>query len=236
MLFSEPLEVHPCKDFLVSQAKYYYKPSNKDGTTVDEQMSSLKINLLGINSNYGYEYIKPTSRLVLTPLTLKCFRTLILSSKLGYFNALHGPGGVGKTETVKDYCRLMGRMCIVLNCSEAVTSNLTGRLLKGVAASRVWVLFDDFNRMSMNIVSVVAQQLGIIRRAGMSGKQSTEFDFEGDNTITEQEQEFITDNALGVWHVRDEDELLEKISNETGWLVSSCRYVPNQPHPLTSYM
>ena len=66
--------------------------------------------------------------------------------------------------------------------------------------------------------------------------ESIEFDFEGDNTITEQEQEFITDNALGVWHVQDEDELLEKISNETGWLVSSCRYVPTQPHPLTSYM
>ena len=66
--------------------------------------------------------------------------------------------------------------------------------------------------------------------------ESIEFDFEDDNTITEQEQEFITDNALGVWHVQDEDELLEKISNETGWLVSSCRYVPNQPHPLTAYL
>ena len=67
--------------------------------------------------------------------------------------------------------------------------------------------------------------------------ESIEFDFSDSmGTITEQEQEFITDNALGVWHIRDEDELLEKISNETGWLVSSCRYVPNQPHPLTSYM
>ena len=66
--------------------------------------------------------------------------------------------------------------------------------------------------------------------------ESIEFDFEDDNTITEQEQEFITDNALGVWHVDDEDELLEKISNETGWLVSSCRYVPNQPHKLTAYL
>ena len=67
--------------------------------------------------------------------------------------------------------------------------------------------------------------------------ESIEFDFSDSmGTITEQEQEFITDNALGVWHVQDEDELLEKISNETGWLVSSCRYVPNQPHPLTSYM
>ena len=66
--------------------------------------------------------------------------------------------------------------------------------------------------------------------------ESIEFDFEDDNTITEQEQEFITDNALGVWHVEDEDQLLEKISNETGWLVSSCRYVPNQPHALTAYL
>ena len=66
--------------------------------------------------------------------------------------------------------------------------------------------------------------------------ESIEFDFEDDNTITEQEQEFITDNALGVWFVDDEDQLLEKISDETGWLVSSCRYVPNQPHPLTAYL
>ena len=66
--------------------------------------------------------------------------------------------------------------------------------------------------------------------------ESIEFDFDDDNTITEQEQEFITDNALGVWFVDDEDELLEKISNETGWLVSSCRYVPNQPHRLTAFM
>ena len=87
-------------------------------------------------------------------------------------------GALAKTETVKDYCRLMGRMCIVLNCSDAVTSILTGRLLKGVAASRVWVLFDDFNRMSMTIVKVVAQQLGIIRRASMLAKgESSSFDF-----------------------------------------------------------
>ena len=67
--------------------------------------------------------------------------------------------------------------------------------------------------------------------------EKIEFDFSDSmGTITEQEQEFITDNALGVWHVQDEDELLEHISNTTGWLVSSCRYVPNQPHPLTSYM
>ena len=67
--------------------------------------------------------------------------------------------------------------------------------------------------------------------------EQIEFDFEdSQGVLPPEEQKFITENALGVWHVQDEDELLEKISNETGWLVSSCRYVPNQPHPLTSYM
>ena len=67
--------------------------------------------------------------------------------------------------------------------------------------------------------------------------ESIEFDFEdSQGVLPPEEQKFITENALGVWHVEDEDELLEKISDTTGWLVSSCRYVPNQPHPLTSYM
>ena len=66
--------------------------------------------------------------------------------------------------------------------------------------------------------------------------ESIEFDFEdSQGVLPPEEQKFITENALGVWHVEDEDELLEKISDTTGWLVSSCRYVPNQPHPLTSY-
>ena len=67
--------------------------------------------------------------------------------------------------------------------------------------------------------------------------ESIEFDFEdSQGVLPPEEQKFITENALGVWHVQDEDELLEHISNTTGWLFSSCRYVPNQPHPLTSYM
>ena len=67
--------------------------------------------------------------------------------------------------------------------------------------------------------------------------ESIEFDFEdSQGVLPPDEQKFITENALGVWHVQDEDELLEHISNTTGWLDSSCRYVPNQPHPLTSYL
>ena len=67
--------------------------------------------------------------------------------------------------------------------------------------------------------------------------ESIEFDFEdSQGVLPPDQQKEVIDSTLGVWHVDDEDELLEKISDTTGWLVSSCRYVPNQPHPLTSYM
>ena len=40
--------------------------------------------------------------------------------------------------------------------------------------------------------------------------EKIEFDFtDSFGTITEQEQEFITDNTLGVWHVTEEDELVD---------------------------
>ena len=66
--------------------------------------------------------------------------------------------------------------------------------------------------------------------------EKIEFDFtDSMGTITEQEQEFITDNALGVWHVEEEEDLIDAITDKTGWCVSSIQYVPNQPHPLTAY-
>ena len=67
--------------------------------------------------------------------------------------------------------------------------------------------------------------------------EKIEFDFtDSMGTITEQEQEFITDNALGVWHVTEEDELVDFITDSLGWCVKSIKYVPNQPHRLTAFM
>ena len=67
--------------------------------------------------------------------------------------------------------------------------------------------------------------------------EKIEFDFSDSfGTITEQEQEFITDNALGVWHVEEEENLIDYITDQTGWCIKSIKYVPNQPHPLTAYL
>ena len=71
--------------------------------------------------------------------------------------------------------------------------------------------------------------------------EKIEFDFTDSMcTITEQEQEFITDNALGLWWVDSEwldpeEALIEKITEKTGWCISSIQYCENRPHPLTGY-
>ena len=67
--------------------------------------------------------------------------------------------------------------------------------------------------------------------------ESIEFDFSDSmGTIPEEEQKFITDNALGIWHVEEEDDLVDYITDKTGWCINSIKYVPNQPHPLTAYL
>mgnify|MGYP003309933699 FL=1 len=67
--------------------------------------------------------------------------------------------------------------------------------------------------------------------------ESIEFDFtDSMGTITEQEQEFIEDNTLGLWHVEEEENLVDYITDQTGWCVKSIKYCENRPHPLTAYM
>ena len=66
--------------------------------------------------------------------------------------------------------------------------------------------------------------------------ENIEFDFtDSMGTIPEDEQKFITDNVIGLWHVEKEEALIDTITDKTGWCIKSIKYVPNQPHPLTAF-
>ena len=67
-----------------------------------------------------------------------------------------------------------------------------------------------------------------------------EFDFNDDYddaySLTLDEQNSITNDNLGIWEVDNEDELVDKISDNSGWCIKSIDYTSNLIHPLTSYM
>ncbi|AFM99157.1 dynein heavy chain [Encephalitozoon hellem ATCC 50504] len=124
-------------------SRLYPKPVMVDGVVY---MDSIE------KTEYGFEYYPPTD-IVFTSLVCRVISSIVVSLRSLCGVILYGRSGTGKTESVKYYCRLVGRPVFVFCCNEGCELVTLRNVIEAGVLTGSYLCFDEFNRLSSEIMS-----------------------------------------------------------------------------------
>jgi len=187
----------------LSQLKFYWEGKETDMASrqklryaweIDKNKPKCIIKIVDWFRFYSFEYTGNADRLVVTPLTDRCYITLTQALNLIMGGAPAGPAGTGKTETTKDLGRGVGLAVMVFNCSDQMNKDSMAQIFMGLSQTGAWGCFDEFNRITVEVLSVVSSQVKCVLDALKERKPIFQFMEEGEVSIEDSVGFFITVN------------------------------------------
>ena len=116
-----------------------------------------------------------TSRLVITPLTDRCWLTLTGSYGLKLSAPHLLAGRHWKDGEQQRSCR--GNRYLLYRFQLLRPDRLPddGQIIRGLAQAGCWTCLDEFNRIDIEVLSVIAQQLTVLRQGRLMKKDHLNF-------------------------------------------------------------
>lgn len=122
----------------------------------------------GIELKYGNEFTDLTSRLVVTPSTVRCWLAMTTAFRFQMGADCHGQG---KTAVVLELAAWLGRVPLLVHCGKTLTTDSMERMLLGAASLGAWLVLKDTDQGGADFFSQLRNLLypmRCARRANLS--------------------------------------------------------------------
>ncbi|CAK9814005.1 Dynein axonemal heavy chain 7 [Anthophora quadrimaculata] len=130
-----------------AQLRYYLEENN------------VKVSTFNATIMYGYEYSYYKQCMISTPLTDRCFHTLMQAYKYHLYGAVIGPSSTGKSETIRSLVKTLAKLFRNFNCACITSYNLLSQIFKGFLSCGAWLCFENFDRLEIDLLSRITQTL-----------------------------------------------------------------------------